>query len=473
VNAGVRWDPYLGTYSKQGIATHFDPKLFAQGVRSPQFTNAPAGLVLPGDPGYPAGNKITTARWKNFAPRLGIAWDPKGDGRMSVRAAYGIFYDLPHMQYYVGLPGSAPFANLVTIPFPPSLEDPWQGYPNGNPFPLSVSKNITFPSFGSYTSHPFDAPNTYSNQWNLSFQRQLGTDLLVSANYVGNNIIHLWTGNQVNPAVYAPGATTGNLNQRRVLNLQNPDQGKYYGSLQELDPGGTGTYEGLLLSVQRRNVRGLTVQGNYTWSHCITDLLNTELGVAGSSYMIPYDRDSSRANCPADRRHIFSMSSVYSLPQFSNRALRAIASDWQFSGIARILAGGYLTVTTGIDNALTGQPNQRPNQVLANPYAADKSFDHWLNPAAFQAPAAGTYGNLGSGNILGPGSIRIDMGLTRTFRFRENQSLQFRAEAFNLPNHVNPGTTNAPVTALNNPNFGRTQSAADPRILQLALKYVF
>jgi hypothetical protein len=93
--------------------------------------------------------------------------------------------------------------------------------------------------------------------------------------------------------------------------------------------------------------------------------------------------------------------------------------------------------------------------------------------SCFPAPAAGTYGNLASGNILGPGSIRIDMGLTRTFRVRENQSLQFRAEAFNLPNHVNPGTTNAPVTALNNSHFGRIQSAADPRILQLALKYVF
>ncbi|PYS45084.1 MAG: TonB-dependent receptor, partial [Acidobacteria bacterium] len=153
----------------------------------------------------------------------------------------------------------------MTIPFPASLADPWQGYPGGNPFPLSTNRDVTFPSFGSYTTHPFHAPNTYSNQWNLSLQRQLGADWLVSANYVGNNIIHLWTGNQVNPALYSPGATTANINQRRVLNLQDPDQGKYYGSVQELDPGGTGTYDGLLLSVQRRHARGLTMQGNYTW----------------------------------------------------------------------------------------------------------------------------------------------------------------------------------------------------------------
>lgn len=127
-------------------------------------------------------------------------------------------------------------------------------------------------------------------------------------------------------------------------------------------------------------------------------------------------------------------------------------------------------MTTGIDNALSGLPNQRPNQVLADPYAPNKNIDRWINPAAFQAPAAGTYGNLGAGNVRGPGIIRIDMGLTRTFRMSENQTLQFRAEAFNLPNHVNPDN---PITALNNVNFGRIRSAADPRIVQLALKYVF
>ena len=471
VNAGLRWDPYIGVNSKHGIAGHFEDTLFNQGARSPNYRNAPAGLVLPGDPGYP-GNKITNSRWWNFAPRLGLAWDPTGDGRMSVRAAYGIFFDLPHLQSYVGLPGSAPFASLVTIANPPSLEDPWAGYPNGNPFPFTVNPNITFPTFGSYTTHPFDTPTTYSNQWNLSVQRQVGEDWLFAANYVGNSIIHLVTGSQLNPAIYIPGSsTTGNINNRRRLNLLNPDQGRFYGSIQASDPGGTANYNGLLLSVQRRRARGLTVQGNYTWSHCISDLQNTELGVAGSAYMIPNNRSSSRANCPnSDRRHVFNLSTVYGTPQFANNTLRMIAGSWQISGIVRLQAGGYLTVTTGVDNALTGQPNQRPNQILADPFVANKSINGWLNPAAFQAPAPGTYGNLAAGNILGPGMIRVDMGLTRTFAIREGQTLQFRAEAFNLPNHVNPSN---PITALNNQNFGRIQSADDPRIMQLALKYVF
>ena len=98
------------------------------------------------------------------------------------------------------------------------------------------------------------------------------------------------------------------------------------------------------------------------------------------------------------------------------------------------------------------------------------TVNSWLNAAAFAQPALGTYGNLGSSNILGPASITINMGLTRTFKVRENQSIDFRAEAFNVPKHVNPGI---PGTILTNSNFGKITSAADPRILQLALKYVF
>ena len=103
-----------------------------------------------------------------------------------------------------------------------------------------------------------------------------------------------------------------------------------------------------------------------------------------------------------------------------------------------------------------------------------KNVDHWFNSAAFAQPVLGTYGNMGGTNALGPGLIQIDMGVTRGFKVRENQSLQFRAEAFNLPNHMNPmfSTTN-PTTAINSTLFGKILTAGDPRILQFALKYVF
>ena len=106
----------------------------------------------------------------------------------------------------------------------------------------------------------------------------------------------------------------------------------------------------------------------------------------------------------------------------------------------------------------------------SDPYALNKSKSVWLNPAAFAQPATGTWGNVGTYSVRGPGVIRIDMGLTRTFQIREKQSIQLRAEAFNLPNHVNPGT---PILGLNSATFGQIQTAEDPRIVQVALKYIF
>ena len=136
----------------------------------------------------------------------------------------------------------------------------------------------------------------------------------------------------------------------------------------------------------------------------------------------------------------------------------------------RLLSGNSFTVTSGFDTALTGAVgSNRANQVLADPYPEDKGIDRWLNAAAFARPANGEWGNAAN-DLRGPGRITINMGLTRKFQIRENQTVEFRAEAFNIPNHVNP---NNPNTALNNPNFGRILSADDPRIMQLALKYVF
>jgi hypothetical protein len=472
LNYGVRWDPYLPEYFKDGALAHFDRNRFDRGVRSKVFTKAPAGMIFPGDPGYP-GKSVANHELLQFAPRVGLAWDPQGDGSMSVRAAYGVFYNLPNLAHYSGLAQIPPFGNNVIVPFPASFADPWQNQPGGNPFPFVLRADVDFPMNGQVITFPLDPKLTYQNQWNLSIQKQVGLNWLVAANYVGSNVIHLWGGREINPGIYIPGSsTTANLNSRRALVLQNPAEGRFFGSISEMDDGGTSNYHGMLLSVQRRRARGMTVQGNYTWSHCLGDLGNTSLGVAGTNYMIPGDRHSSRGNCASsDRRHQFNLSTVYETPRFSNSALRIFAGGWQISGIVRLQTGQYLSVLTGVDSALTGAPAQRANQVLPSPFPAKRTRDLWLNPAAFTAPQPGTYGNTGINAIAGPGSIRIDMGVTRSFRIREGQALQFRWEAFNMPNHVNPGN---PITSLNNvTNFGKIQSGGDPRIIQAALKYVF
>ena len=465
------------------------------------YTNGPAGLEFPGDANYP-GSSVANRRLNNFAPRLGIAWDPRGDGRTSIRAAYGRFFDLASLNNYIGFFQSPPFGNNTTVNFPVSFQNPWQGVPGGNPYPLTISKTAPFINFGSQENFLFDPKTTYSQQWNLSIQRQLGTDWLVSANYIGSSTIHIWGGDQVNPGVYIPGScvingvttnpcsTAANVNFRRVQYLQNPVEGTKYGSISQLDAGGTASYNGLLLMIQHRTAKGFTVQGSYTWSHCIADLANPELSVAGLNFEIPGNREFDRSNCVfGDRRHLFNLSAVYETPKFSNSTMRLLASGWQVSTIIRLQTGPYITVTSGLDQALTGQTTyERVNQVLADPYQPEKTANSYLNPKAFAQPALGTYGNISAGNILAPGAAYINAGVTRTFRIRERQSIQFRFEGFNIPNHVNLGPPNGlsgngtavstagfitSTAAFNNPNFGRILSSDDPRILQGALKFVF
>ena len=481
LNLGLRWEPYLPQYSDGTQIGRFKREWFDQGLRSTVFRNAPAGLLYSGgDPGMPGDNKVSENRWMQFAPRAGLAFDPGGDGRMVIRAGYGIFYSYPHMAFYGGLDSSPPYGNVISrANVRGGLDDPWAGYAGGNPFPTTISPDTQFLPATILSTVPEDSKAPYVNQWHLTVQRQIGTDWMVAANYLGNLNIHELDVRESNPGVYIPGSTAS-LANRRVLALANPAQGRFYDSMNYHDDGGTASYNALWLQLQRRRARGFTVQANYTWSHCIDDASFFNSGNAGK-YSIER-RGANRGNCRLDRRHSFSMSTVYETPrvQFSNPLARALASNWRLSLITRILSGPFTDVSCSCDNAGTGEigrpsaliggEGQRAQQILGDPYAPNKNAGQYLNPAAFTMPAVGAYGNSGRGSIQGPGSFRMDMGLSRLFRIRENQTIEMRAEAFNVLNRVNLFN---PVVVLTDPNFGRILAADDPRIMQFALRYVF
>ena len=494
LNGGVRWEPYTWSYDHRAISSQYNKAWFDQGLKSKVFKNAPSGILFPGDSGAAdIGTSLNEPIWLHFAPRLGLAYDLKGDGMTVVRAAYGVFFYFPHFNEFGGIRNTPPRGGIVQIPNPPGgFDDPWLGYPGGNPFPFAIGSDVPFPTAGVYTVIPRHTKTSYVNSWNMNIQKQIGTDWLVSGNYIGSSIVHQLYSHEANPAVYIPGAScvlagrtfspcssVSNTNQRRVLSLQNPDQGQYFSNIVEADDEGTGSYNGLLLSVQRRRARGITIGGNYTLSHCIdtgySDIIQT------NGIQVADRRGANRWNCELDRRHNFNMSTVYETPQFANSALRILAGGWRISGIARLLTGAHLTVSSGLDQALSGTTYQRPNQVLASPYAPNKGIAQWFNPAAFVQPALGTYGTMGRTNVSGPGNIRLDLGVVRIIRFRERQSVEFRAEAFNVANHVNPcgsnsgmqGTPACMSTTLSDANFGRITSAGDPRIMQMALKFIF
>ena len=112
LNVGLRWDPYFPAYSGPGQITHFDRARFDAGLKSSVFPNAPAGLIFTGDEGMPGKSVARRDLW-NFAPRLGVVWDPRGDGRQTLRVAYGRLYDLPHLQTYTGLAQMSPWGNRL------------------------------------------------------------------------------------------------------------------------------------------------------------------------------------------------------------------------------------------------------------------------------------------------------------------------------------------------------------------------
>lgn len=467
VNVGLRWEPYIPLRSSRSWISNFDKARFDQNVRSTVYPQAPAGLYFPGDPGYP-GRAANKGRLANFAPRVGTIWTPSGDGSFSVRASWGIFYDTPHLFFNTRFANNPPWGAQITIPNPVGgFANPYLNYPGGNPFPALNDnwQSAAFPTAGVYVNAPIDLEPTQLHQWNLSVQKGLG-DWLFAASYLGNRTLNLWRATELNPAVPVAGATVANTNQRRVLSLQDPVRGAFYGTIGQVDDTGRANYNGLLLSAQRRLANNVSLLSNWTISKCMSDPATTE--ITGPTIVDPNNPDLDYSFCASDRRHVVNLSAVVRTPEFSNNFVRAAFSDWQISPIVRWQSGNRSSVTTGVDNALTGMGGQRAVQILDNPYG-DRTSGNYLNRAAFTSPANGTYSTLKPFTIVNPSIFQNDVAITRSFRFG-TRSLQARWEIFNVINYVNLG---APITALNNAAFGQIQTAGDPRIMQFALKFDF
>ena len=516
LNYGIRWEPYTSIYNAYGQIVNFSPALFAAGVKSTVYTNAPAGLNFPGDSSYKCGNSFNCDDWHKFYPRLGLAWDPKGDGKMTVRAAYGMYGDRWHMFGPNQNEFSQPFGGTISAPQGggATLTNPWANEPGGNPLPTLLAEtgighspsNAPFFAGGTAVSlQTTDYKPMYVNQWNLSVQRQLGRDWLVSANYLGNSTIHMITSQAANPAVflglgpctlpngvaYTVCSTVANQSFRRVYSLANYAQGQFLsGGIGQQDSGGTGSYEGLYLSANKRLSNNTSLLVNYTWSHCISSVYDQQTAAAGVSPNLPGNRNFYRSNClGSDLRQSLSLSAVATMPKFSNAWTRRLAGNWQVAPIMYVRSATFFTVTSGVDGALSAAPGQTPNYTGASPYAANQSPSQWLNTAAFVPVTPGTYGNLGYNNLKGPGELQVNMAISRTFALREKMTLQFRMEAFNILNHLNAATPNgSPLTQVtgispaNASNFGQITTdisgnnglaGGDPRILQAAMKFVF
>ena len=506
LNYGLRWEPDLAETLTLGRVTTYDENRRAQGIRSTVFRRAPLGFHFPGDPGFP-GKRGRELNWWTFAPRVGFAWDVNGDGRTSIRASAGISYDYPNAQYHLWTSIVPPWGGSTTVINPP-LDNPWgtSQTPGGNPFPAQYGADVPFVLNGNYTAMSNVDPAQTQN-WNLSIQRQLGTDWLVSASYLGNHTIHMLGSEQLNPAIFFPGvpdangncfvqgytfrpppnaadpncSTVANTNLRRRLQLIDFQQtGQYVSNLVEIQSGSSASYNGLLLEVRKRAARGVTITGNYTWSHCIGPFQGNEGGDTGANPAIPNpyigNRDYGRGNCLSDIRHVFNLTSVAEMPRFEAKTLRYLASGWRLSTLYRVRTGNYMSVTAGsnLDLARNGSNvNSQPALYVGGDTIGDHSGrpnTYWINRNAYRLPAVGTFGNAGTRTVAGPNQWDLDVAVTRTFRMTEGQRLEFRWEAYNVTNSFRSQNPNSDAS---NQLFGEIRAARDPRIMQFALKYSF
>jgi len=503
LNLGLRFEPYLPQRNTDAYVEAFSMTNFLAGkVGTPPVATPalapPAGLIFPGDAGYPPNNQYNN-RANHWLPRIGIVWDPFGDGKTSIRASYGLLYDNPHMFFYTRVSNNPPWGATLTRtggPFP--LSNPWAGYPGGDPYVQNTSTGKSygfFPQSGVYAVSDTHLGSPQVNTWNLSVQRQVGK-WLISGSYLGNHTAHLWSSRELNPQTYIPGncsagqygltaagpcssTAAANTAARRKLTLLNPTWGPWYSTVAYLDAGATSSYNGMILSAQHRLSNNFSVLANWTYSHCLADPSTTEL--TGPSYVDPENRAADRSNCSSDHRQQVNISGVLLSPRVRNPWLGVLANGWQAAPIFHWSTGNLTSVTYGTDVALTGAGNQRAQQILPNVYG-DGSITNYLNINAFLAPASapkGVYATTRPFTVSGPGVMNIDLALSRNFRIREHQTAQFRAEAFNLTNSVMFGP---PTGALNSANFGRInpqiQSSAPgttttARIMQFAIRYTF
>jgi hypothetical protein len=491
VTMGLRWEPHALAHDYRYEGSNFSRANFNANIHSAIYPGAPAGAVYAGDAGVP--KNLAPTEWNNLSPRIGVVLDPTGKGRETLRAGFAIMYDHQSMFTTQRLQYNPPYIHQVDLGVSAKggFSNPWTtgyAYAGGNPFPVTA---VSFPAPSAWVVLPDHLRTTAMNQWNLTYQRQVGADWVFEASYIGSKTNHIWGGVELNPAIYSAavcaqfttGCTTANTTQRRVLNQANAVQGKYYGNLTLISDGASASYNGLLVSANHRLTKGISVLANYTWSHCIGQI-ETPGDVAGNAFSNPSDIRADTSSCGYDLRHILNASVVQTFGMSGHGFVAKAIGQWQFAPLLRITSGIPLNVTTGSDNARTGVGLDRPNlNGTVSPYANTGNKLQYLNAAAFTANAIGTLGTLSRNALRGPGAYNFDLGIARLFTIKRVDA-QFRCDTFNVFNKVNliapatgtgiPGISAAGIsTSLASATFGTITSSGDPRIIQLAMKVAF
>jgi hypothetical protein len=421
------------------------------------------------------GELYQNPTFKNISPRVGFAWDVFGDGRMSIRSGYGVYFNTNNQQNLI-----------VTITNPPAT-------------PRISIANPTFPAApferglgNSMRPVEWNIKNPYTQIWNLSIQRQLPLRTVLTLGYAGSRGIHLWRSNDVNiaePTRLADGTL--------FFPAGAPRRNTAFSTIELKSSDGNSWYNAFIFELRKQFEHGLTFQSSYTFSRNIdTTQASTFFSDAtnGTTTAFPefpgFNYNKGLADYHA--KHNWVVNATYLLPfgQDLQGFARALAAGWQIAAISHMRSGNPLTVFVrgnrsrsqwapslgpgiGFDRASMAPGRTHESAVLGSP-------DQYFDPTAFVLPPAGTLGQLGRGTFIGPDLRTFDLSLMKNFPLTDRSNLQFRAEAFNLFNRANFGPPNLTVfagSADNEPplsTFGRIRTTVtSSRQIQLGLRLSF
>ncbi|MDQ2774629.1 MAG: TonB-dependent receptor [Acidobacteriota bacterium] len=427
------------------------------------------GLVCDPCSGTPGG----FSQSKNFfQPRVGFAYDVFGDGKMSVRAGFGMFNErLRQNNFNFGAGSSWPNQSTATAI-------------NGNVSNINVAAVTSgTPAIQPPGMDVWPVNNTMPTiySWYVGVQRQLAAGFTLDASYSGNRSVHLMDQRALNALPAGSFVTNPNL----LGSVNNFSQAllpyRGWGNLTGIETDAYSRYNALLIRVSRRFVNHLTASFNYTFSKAM-DILDND----SDTITNPFNIAQNWARAGYDQTHVFSTDWVYDLPSvkgaFDKPVLRTVLNGWEVTGIFRVQSGMPFSVTSNgnLQGVNVGGSTGAFVNLVGDPYAG-QSQDGWVNPAAFQRPQDGQYGNLGRNALRLPTIVNLDASVMKNFAITERMKLTYRLEMFNLPNHpeifgiVNGFTGDNPGSGISttDKNFGQPNSWRDQRTIQMALRFAF